>query len=68
MNETRRVTANIPEDLLLEAEKVTGMGITGTIIEGLKLLKRRRAYDKAQKFKKTNFKIDIGISRERSHH
>lgn len=66
MEAVRRITANIPENLLLEAEKVTGKGITGTIIEGLKLLKRTKAYDKAQQLKNVELQIDVGVSRERS--
>ena len=32
---TRRVTANLPKDLLRIAQEVTGKGITETIVEGL---------------------------------
>ena len=68
MNITRRITANIPENLLLEAEEVTGKGITATLIEGLKLIKRSRAYDRAQKLKNIKLDVNIDISRERSSH
>lgn len=67
MNEIRRITANIPADLLEEAIEVSGRGITETLIEGLRLLKRRRAHEKAQKLVgKVDIKLNLGISRERS--
>ena len=43
----RRVTANLPSDLLDSARKVTGKGITETIVEGLEQLRRRRFYERA---------------------
>jgi hypothetical protein len=46
MNKTRRVTANLPEDLLDKAMDYTGKGITETLVEGLEQLRRRRFYEK----------------------
>jgi hypothetical protein len=67
MNKAKRITANIPEDLLAEASKVTGKGITETLVQGLQLLKRSAAYQKAQNLKgKLDIEIDIEGSRERS--
>ena len=43
----RRVTANSPGDLLEAAQKITGKGITETLIEGLEQVKRRRFYERA---------------------
>ncbi len=65
MDNVRRITANIPENLLLEAEQVTGKGITGTIIEGLKMLKRSKAFEKAQALKNVELSVDTDLSRER---
>lgn len=63
----KRITANLPENLLREARLVTGKGITETIVMGLELLKRSRAYDKAQKLKgKIKIQIDLDTSRERA--
>ena len=42
MNKTRRITANVPEDLLRAAQEVTGTGITETIVESLERLRRQR--------------------------
>lgn len=64
---TQRITANIPKDLLREAQRVTRSGITETLVEGLHLLKRRRAYDKAMALKgKLRLQVDIEKSRERN--
>ena len=66
MNRTRRVTANLPEDLIDDAREVTGKGLTETLIEGLKLLKRSRAFSKAMALKgKLDLKVDLRSSRER---
>jgi len=63
----QRITANIPKDLLREAQRVTRRGITETLVEGLHLLKRRRAYDKAMALKgKLRLQVDIEKSRERN--
>ncbi len=67
MSAIKRTTANLPADLLAEATAATGKGITETIIEGLKLVRRSQAYDKAQLLKgKLKLNIDLSESRERS--
>ena len=66
MNKARRVTANLPEDLLQDAREVTGKGITETLVEGLKLLKRSRALAKAMALKgRLRLKVDLEAARER---
>ena len=66
MAKTRRVTANLPDDLLREAMHVTGTGITETIVSGLRLLRRTRAYEMALAFRgKVELDIDLDQSRER---
>lgn len=63
----RRVTANLPEELLDKAQEVTGKGITETLVFGLELVRRQNAFKKAQKLKgKLSFKIDLDLSRERN--
>ena len=65
---TKRITANLSKELLVEATKITQKGITDTLIEGLHLIKRTSVYDLAQELKgKLNLDIDIGRSRERNH-
>ncbi len=67
MNQPKRITANLPRDLLDEACNVTGEGITETLIRGLTLVKRTGAAEKAAHLKgKLHLNIDIAKSRERS--
>ena len=40
MARARRITANLPEELLSDAMKVTRKGITETLVEGLRLGRR----------------------------
>jgi hypothetical protein len=63
---TKRITANLPDELLQEAMEVTGKGITDTLIEGLRRVRRTRAFAKAQALRgKIALKIDVEESRER---
>jgi hypothetical protein len=63
----KRVTVNLPARLLSEAEQVSGRGITETIVQGLELLARRRAYAKALALKgKLRLGINLDSSRERT--
>ena len=62
----RRITANLPRQLLDEAMEVTGKGITETLVEGLRLVRRARAYDRAMALRgKVHLEIDLETSRER---
>jgi len=68
MNRIKRTTANLPADLLAQASTITGKGITETLIEGLRLIKRTSAFEKAQALRgKVKFDIDLDLSRERTH-
>jgi hypothetical protein len=63
----RRVTANLPAALLDDATRITGTGITETLIEGLQMLKRRRAATKAAALRGSiQLDIDTDTLRERS--
>ena len=63
----RRATSNLPPDLLDEARKVTGKGITETLVEGLRLVKRSSALEQALRLKgKLQLEIDVEGSRERA--
>ena len=42
---TRKITVEIPQDLLEKAQQASGSGITQTIRTGLQLLAASRAYD-----------------------
>ena len=66
MTKGRRITANLPGQLLEDAMEVTGKGITETLVEGLRLVRRARAYEKAMALRgKVNLSIDLDASRER---
>ena len=67
MSNIKRITANLPEDLLSETTYLTGKGITETLIEGLRLIKLKQALPKAQNLKgKLKLEIDLEVSRERN--
>ena len=62
----RRITANLPSELLEQAMKATGRGITETLIAGLERLRRADAYRKAMTLKgKIQVAVDLETSRER---
>lgn len=67
MTSVRRITANLPRDLLDDAMRATGRGITETLIEGLDLVRRRRAYESAMALRgKLLLDVDLEVSRERN--
>lgn len=67
MEKVKRITANLPEELLEEAQLVSKQGITETLILGLQLVRRSRAYEKAEALKgKLKFELDLEVSRERT--
>lgn len=64
---TKRITANLPSELLDEASSITGKGITETLIEGLGLIRRSRAFSKAAALRgKIHLDINLDIERERA--
>ena len=66
MTRRRRITASLPAQLLEEAMEVTGKGITETLVEGLRLVRRARAYEEAMALRgKVKLSIDLDASRER---
>lgn len=48
---TRRITANIPVELLEQAQKALGEGITETLVAGLEALVRKSSLSKAEALK-----------------
>ena len=63
----KRITANLPTELLDEASKITGKGITETLTEGLMLIRGRRAFEKALALRgKIHLDLDMDELRERS--
>jgi hypothetical protein len=65
-SDIKRITANLPAQLLDEATKATGEGITETLVAGLRLVRRAGAYKEAMALKGTmTLDLDIGALRER---
>jgi hypothetical protein len=63
----KRITANLPEDLLEEAMGVSHLNLTETLIKGLELVKKGQAGSKAQELKgRLDLSIDLEVSRERA--
>ena len=46
MDATRKITVEIPEDLLEKAQQATGSGITQTVRAGLQLVAASQAYSR----------------------
>lgn len=66
MGKARRVTVNLPEDLLHEAMEISGKGITDTLVDGLRLVRQSRAHGRARALRdRLNLDIDLDQSRER---
>jgi len=65
MEAPRKVTVELPADLLERAQKSTGQGITATIRTGLSLVAARRAYEGLRKRRgRVVFSIDLDRLRE----
>lgn len=66
MGAMKHITADVPEDLLREAMAVTNKGISETLIAGLELVRRTRAYPKAMDLRgKLDLDLDLDVSRGR---
>jgi hypothetical protein len=67
MNVTRRVTANPPIELLEQATRASGKGITETLVAGLTLVKRSAAAGKAKALRgRSVLDVELEVSRERA--
>jgi len=65
MGAARKVTVEVPEDLLRRAQKSTGKGITATIRTGLELVAAARAYENLRRLRgKVSFTLDLAELRE----
>jgi hypothetical protein len=55
----KKVTVEVPADLLRKAQKSTGEGITGTIRKGLELVAAGRSYEELRRLRgRVPFSID----------
>jgi Arc/MetJ-type ribon-helix-helix transcriptional regulator len=60
MGETRKITVEVPEDLLAAAQAYTGEGITETVRAGLRRLASIRAQQQALKLRgKVRFSLSL---------
>jgi hypothetical protein len=60
MPANRKITLELPEDLLRRAQQCTGEGVTATVRRGLELLAASRAYIGLQKLRgKVRFSIKL---------
>lgn len=63
----RRVTANLPADLLAQACRQTGKGVTETLVEGLDLVRRRAAGERLLALRgKLSIELDLDEVRGRA--
>ena len=61
----RKLTVEVPEEVLERAVSATGQGITPTIRRGLELVAASRAYARLRNLKgKVKFRIDLSQLRE----
>jgi Arc/MetJ-type ribon-helix-helix transcriptional regulator len=51
MASARKITVEIPEDLLAKAQQASGTGVTGTVRAGLQLLAASRAYSRLRRLR-----------------
>lgn len=64
MEPLRKVTANIPRDVLDQAQRLTGKGITLTLVEGLKALDRNARRSALRQLRgKVRFELDLQRTR-----
>jgi len=61
----RKITVEIPDDLLRRAQKSTGEGVTATVRRGLELVAASRTYDELRRLRgKISLSIDLAKLRE----
>ena len=60
MEQIRKITVHVPANLLAEAQKETGEGVTETVRQGLEVLKRARAYRELAKLR-GKIKFDLPL-------
>jgi hypothetical protein len=60
----RKITLEVPKDLLRRAQKSTGEGITATIRRGLELVASARAHDEVRRLR-GRVKLSVDVRRLR---
>ena len=65
MGAARKITVEIPSELLRKAQKSTGAGVTATIRRGLELVAASRAYEELRRLRgRVKFSVDWRRLRE----
>jgi hypothetical protein len=65
MARTRKVTMELPDDLLRDAQEATGEGLTETVRRGLRLVAAGKAYRDLRRLRgKIAFSVDLLALRE----
>lgn len=60
----RKITVNVPADVLDEATRVTGRGVTATVIEGLEELRKKGMRTALRRLKgRVRFSLDLDETR-----
>jgi len=61
----KKITVNVPVEVLESAQRVTGHGITPTIVEGLRELERRAQRSALRQLKgKVHFQLNLARTRK----
>ena len=65
MRAPRKVTVELPPDLLRRAQKASGEGVTSTIRRGLELIAAGQAYRDLRKLRgRVSFSVDVDALRD----
>ncbi len=65
MGANRKITVQIPDDLLRKAQSSTGKGVTATVRRGLELVAASEAYEKLRNLRgKVSFSMNLKKLRE----
>ena len=65
MAESQKITVNVPTDVLDEARRITGKGITATIVDGLRELQRSSKRSALRRLRgKVRFELDLENTRQ----
>lgn len=64
MSAVRKVTANLPSDVLARAQRLTGKGITATLVDALESLDRQAKRGALRRLRgKISFDLDLEKTR-----
>ena len=64
MTTVRKITVNVPSEVLDAATRITGKGVTATVIEGLAELRKRGMRSALRRLKgKVRFDLDLEATR-----